>query len=94
MSLKRFLSELGYYSLPLDGLLQRDTGNHGAVGRTERRESVGDLVKALPRRTNIEFDPLGSTTFKREDMDAGVEPDECFYIQNRELLQSRKNRRK
>lgn len=37
---------------------------------------------------NIEFDPLGSTTFKREDIDAGVEPDECFYIQNEAVTRS------
>ncbi|MEH1783578.1 MAG: Uma2 family endonuclease [Nostoc sp.] len=25
---------------------------------------------------------MGSTTFNKESMDAGVEPDDCFYIQN------------
>jgi hypothetical protein len=25
---------------------------------------------------------FGSTTFRREDLDRGFEPDGCFYIQN------------
>ncbi|MDZ8050402.1 MAG: Uma2 family endonuclease [Aulosira sp. ZfuVER01] len=43
---------------------------------------IGDLVKALLEELNIEFWSLGSTTFDQEKMDAGVEPDDCFYIQN------------
>lgn len=30
----------------------------------------------------MERECFGSTTFKREDMVAGIEPDNCFYIQN------------
>lgn len=58
------------------------------AGHERRKEIIGDLVKALLEELNIEFDPLGSTTFKREDMDAGVEPDECFYIQNEAVTRS------
>ena len=43
---------------------------------------IGDLVKALLEELDIEFWSLGSTTFDQEKMDAGVEPDDCFYIQN------------
>jgi Uma2 family endonuclease len=43
---------------------------------------IGDLVKALLEELDIEFWSLGSTTFDKEKMDAGVEPDDCFYIQN------------
>ena len=35
---------------------------------------------------NMNWESLGSTTFKREDMQAGVEPDDCFYIQNYEQV--------
>lgn len=52
------------------------------AGHERRKEIIGDLVKVLLEELDIEFDPLGSTTFKREGMAAGVEPDECFYIQN------------
>jgi Uma2 family endonuclease len=49
----------------------------------ERAKSmIGDLVKVLLEELEIDCEPLGSTTFKREDMDSGVESDECFYIQN------------
>ncbi|QSJ19193.1 Uma2 family endonuclease [Nostoc sp. UHCC 0702] len=43
---------------------------------------IGDLVKIILEELDIEFWSLGSTTFEREKMDAGVEPDDCFYIQN------------
>ncbi|WP_392535832.1 Uma2 family endonuclease [Nostoc sp. C117] len=43
---------------------------------------IGDLLKVLFEELDIEFWSLGSTTFDREKMDAGVEPDDCFYIQN------------
>jgi Uma2 family endonuclease len=43
---------------------------------------IGDLVKALLEELNYEFWSLGSTTFDKESMNAGVEPDDCFYIQN------------
>ncbi|OCQ98211.1 hypothetical protein BCD64_12925 [Nostoc sp. MBR 210] len=43
---------------------------------------IGDFVKALLEELDIEFWSLGSTTFDEEEMDAGVEPDDCFYIQN------------
>ncbi|MEA5604960.1 Uma2 family endonuclease [Nostoc sp. UHCC 0252] len=43
---------------------------------------IGDLVKVLLEELDLEFWSLGSTTFDKETMDAGVEPDDCFYIQN------------
>jgi len=43
---------------------------------------IGDLVKALLEELDLEFCSLGSTTFDKRTMDAGVEPDDCFYIQN------------
>jgi Uma2 family endonuclease len=47
---------------------------------------IGDLVKILLDELDLDWEPLGSTTFKREDMAAGVEPDDCFYIQNYKLM--------
>ncbi|MBH8564897.1 Uma2 family endonuclease [Nostoc sp. CENA67] len=43
---------------------------------------IGDLVKIILEELDIEFWSLGSTTFDQEKMDVGVEPDDCFYIQN------------
>ncbi|MFP4102326.1 Uma2 family endonuclease [Coleofasciculus sp.] len=47
-----------------------------------RKELVSDLLKALLEELDIEFCTLGSTTFKNEVMTKGIEPDNCFYIQN------------
>lgn len=46
------------------------------------KEIISDLVKALLEELDIEFLSLGSTTFKNEEMIQGIEPDQCFYIQN------------
>ena len=43
---------------------------------------IGDLLKALMEELDIEFWSLGSTTFKNELMRQGIEPDDCFYIEN------------
>jgi Uma2 family endonuclease len=43
---------------------------------------IGDLVTILLDELEIDYEPFGSTTFKREDMAQGVEPDDSFYIQN------------
>ncbi|MCC5623687.1 acyltransferase domain-containing protein, partial [Nostoc sp. CHAB 5715] len=40
------------------------------------------LLKVLLEELDLEFWSLGSTTFDKESMDAGVEPDDCFYMQN------------
>jgi len=43
---------------------------------------LADLVKTLLKIQKRSWEPLGSTTFKQEAMQAGIEPDDCFYIQN------------
>ncbi|HYX14452.1 MAG TPA: Uma2 family endonuclease, partial [Nostoc sp.] len=47
---------------------------------------IGDLVKALLDELDLNWESLGSTTFKRKDISAGIEPDDCFYIQNYKLM--------
>lgn len=46
------------------------------------KEIISDLIKALLEELDIEFLSLGSTTFKNKKMLQGIEPDQCFYIQN------------
>ncbi|HEY9645360.1 MAG TPA: Uma2 family endonuclease [Chroococcidiopsis sp.] len=46
------------------------------------KEILSDLLKALLEELDIEFLTLGSTTFKHPDTLKGIEPDQCFYIQN------------
>lgn len=47
---------------------------------------IGDLVKILLEELEIDCEPFGSTTFKRQDMGEGVEPDDCFYILNHRIM--------
>ena len=46
------------------------------------KELIGDLVKILLDKLEIDFEPFGSTTLKNERMRQAVEPDTSFYIQN------------
>lgn len=43
---------------------------------------IRDFVQVLMDEMEIDFEGFGSTTFKRVDKLAGLEPDDCFYIQN------------
>ena len=54
------------------------------------KEIIGDLVKALLEELEIEFRSLGSTTFKNQIMFQGIEPDQCFYIENESKIRGKK----
>ena len=43
---------------------------------------ISYFVQALLDELAIDFEGFGSTTFKDKAKKAGLEPDECFYIQN------------
>ncbi len=53
------------------------------------KEIIGDLIKALLEELDIEFRSLGSTTFKKKQTQ-GLEPDQCFYIQNEAVIRGQK----
>jgi Uma2 family endonuclease len=53
------------------------------------KELVSDLVKALLEELDIEFCSLGSTTFQNKEMNKGIEPDNCFYIQNEAVVRGK-----
>ena len=40
------------------------------------------LLFALTDELNIDSEGGGSTTFRRADLERGIEPDQCYYIQN------------
>jgi Uma2 family endonuclease len=46
------------------------------------KELILLLANALAEELNIEFESFGSTTFKREMLAKGAEPDTCFYVQH------------
>lgn len=43
---------------------------------------IGDLLKILLDELEMNWEPYGSTTFKKEEMKVGIEPDDSFYIKN------------
>ena len=50
---------------------------------------IAQLVLAVAEELNIEAEDLGSTTFRREDLELGFEPDSCFYNQNEEQVRGK-----
>ena len=55
------------------------------------KETLKYIVDTATRALQIEVHSLGSTTWKREDLERGAEADECFYIQNEALVRGRKD---
>ncbi len=53
------------------------TAEHEEYNRT-----LALLVEIIAEETGVDVRRLGSTTFKREDLHKGFEPDSCFYIQS------------
>ena len=47
---------------------------------------VSNLLVVLLDELDMDWEPLGSTTFRRKEMAAGIEPDDCFYIKNHALM--------
>lgn len=43
---------------------------------------IGDMVKILLEELDLDNECFGSSTLKRQDMSKGIEPDDCFYIEN------------
>lgn len=46
------------------------------------KELIGDFVKILLDELELDCECFGSTTFQRQEMSSGIEPDQCFYIEN------------
>jgi Uma2 family endonuclease len=66
--------------------LTYDRGNLEIMAPQFRHESYADalgvLVKALAAAAKVRVKSAWSTTFRREDLERGLEPDRCFYIRN------------
>jgi Uma2 family endonuclease len=39
---------------------------------------------------DMDVEALGSTTFRREDLEKGLEPDDCYYIHNPNAIRGRR----
>lgn len=64
--------------------LTYDRGNLEIMAPLFRHESyavaLAELVRALAAAAKVRIKSAGSTTFRREDLERGLEPDHCFYI--------------
>jgi Uma2 family endonuclease len=63
-----------------------------ANGREHERlnANLTRLVDLLAEEFELDFDPSGSTTLRREDLEKGFEPDSCFYFANAALMREKK----
>jgi Uma2 family endonuclease len=85
--------------------LLQDMGNHRAsrlaydrgcleiIVPSELHEVLNRLldriVTALTEELNLKIKAYGSTTLDREDLEQGVEPDSCYYIQTADQIKTR-----
>jgi Uma2 family endonuclease len=53
------------------------------------KKLLGRIVEALTEALEIEIRSLGSMTCDRQDLARGIEPDQCYYIQNEALIWGR-----
>ncbi len=87
---ERLLTDLSDCSVPH---LTYDRGRLEIMSPTSKHEKVNRNIELLVRITalemNIEVDSLGSTTFKREDIARGFEPNSCFYVQNEAAIRGK-----
>jgi Uma2 family endonuclease len=50
------------------------------------KKILGRLIEAATEELDLEIRSLGSLTCSREDLARGLEPDQCYYIQNEEKV--------
>jgi Uma2 family endonuclease len=50
---------------------------------------IGRLIETWVAERGINVASMGSITLKREDLSRAVEPDECYYIQNEQIIRGR-----
>jgi len=54
------------------------------------KKRIARMIELLCVELDIEIDTLGSTTFRREDLAKGLEPDECYYVQHADDVRGKK----
>jgi Uma2 family endonuclease len=50
------------------------------------KKILGRFVESVSDELNVEICSLGSLTCRREDLARGLEPDQCYYIQNENVV--------
>lgn len=55
-------------------------------GHERTKVLISHLLVVLLEELGLEWESPGSTTFKSRPMQAGIEPDDCFYIDNYQAM--------
>src|SRR5439155_7660604 len=88
---ERLLKDLENSSLPR---LAYDHGVLEIMSPHLEHESANRALAAIIEITleelDLDFINAGSTTFKREDLERGFEPDSCFYVQRAAQIAGKK----
>ena len=70
-----------------------DRGTLEMMVNSDRHENmkklIGRLIEAFTAELNIPLRSFGETTWRRREMDKGLEADECYYIMNQPLVSHR-----
>ena len=86
---ERLVSDMSDRSSPR---LTYDRGRLEIMSPTEEHEelnrSLAAVVEAVAEELEIDIRSLGSTTFRRQDLERGFEADSCFYVQSLSKLES------
>src|SRR5712692_9584526 len=51
---------------------------------------IATLIELMAEELEMDIEVAGSTTFQREDLSQGFEPDACFYMQNATRIRGQK----
>jgi Uma2 family endonuclease len=71
-----------------------DRGTLEIMKKHERLNRVlSQLVEVLAEELGVDMENLGSTTFKREDLERGFEPDSCFYFEHASMVRDKRGAR-
>jgi Uma2 family endonuclease len=90
MEFERILEELGENRSSRIAYSETILEIRMPLPKHEREKSLlGDVVKLLLDELGIDCECYGSATFKNQAMNAGIEPDDCFYIQNHQSVMGR-----
>ncbi len=88
---ERLLEDLSDCSVPH---LTYDRGQLEIMSPTQEHEyfnrTLNLIVEIVAAELDVNVRVLGSSTFKRKDLERGFEPDSCFYVKNAKRIRRKK----
>jgi Uma2 family endonuclease len=57
--------------------------------REQAAQLLGFFIPQLADELEVDYEPLGMTTWKRPDMEKGLESDQCYYIRHEAIVRER-----